>query len=197
MRARSVIDAGHWSRAGTITADLSAFPQLALPYDFVDALAALHTNDLDAARQLRNRHGDPATAPNPRHAILLLELDGLIALADGNAEAGIALLRDAARREEALPYEFGPPATLMPPHELLAGELAALGRHDEARRAWDAQLARTPKRTQALLGLARTATALGDETAAREAYATLAEVWAGADGEVPGLVEARAGTSSR
>ncbi|MDE2752790.1 MAG: hypothetical protein OXI83_09465 [Gemmatimonadota bacterium] len=39
--------------------------------------------------------------------------------------------------------------------------------------------------------------ALGDETAAREAYATLAEVWADADREVPGLTEARTGTSSR
>ena len=105
----------------------------------------------------------------------------MIALADGDVEAGITLLEEAAAREEALPYEFGPPATLMPPHELLATELAALDRHGEARTAWEQQLARTPKRTQSLLGLAVTATALGDEVAAREAYAVLAEVWSGAD----------------
>ena len=197
MRARAVIDAGEWPLTRTLTADITAFPDLALPHDFVDALAALRTGDLDGAHRLRADYGDPAGAGDPRHRILLLELDGLIALATGNPGAGISLLQEAARHEESLPYEFGPPATLMPPHELLAAELAVLGRHDEARLAWDEQLARTPKRTQALLGLARTAMALGDETGAREAYATLAEVWAEADREVPGLTEARTGTSNR
>ncbi len=179
MRARAVIDAGDWPQAGALATDMGAFPQLALPYDFVDALAALRTGDAAAARRLRSRHGDAAAASNPRHAILLRELDGLLALADGNPETGLANLHDAATREEALPYEFGPPATLMPPHELLATELAALGRHEEARRAWDAQLARTPKRTQSLLGLARTALALGDEATVSEVVAILPETWPG------------------
>ena len=106
------------------------------------------------------------------------ELQAPLTSIKGSADT---LLEEAATREEALPYEFGPPATLMPPHELLAAELAALDRHAEARTAREQQLARTPKRTQSLLGLARTAMALGDEVAAREAYAVLAEVWAGAD----------------
>ena len=195
MKARAVIDPGEWARAGEISADLTAFPGLALPNDFVDALAALRTGDAERARRLRARHGEPGAQGNPRHAILLGELDALLALAAGDSETGIALLREAARQEEALPYEFGPPATPMPPHELLAVELAALGRQEEALPAWRDQLARTPRRTQSLLGLARTATALGDETAAREAYAALAAAWSAADEEVPGLVEARAGGS--
>ena len=195
MKARAVIDPGDWARAGEISADLTAFPGLALPNDFTDALAALRTGEVERARQLRARHGKPGDEGNPRHAILLMELDGLLALAAGNPETGIALLGDAARQEETLPYEFGPPATPMPPHELLAVELAALGRQREALPAWRDQLARTPRRTQSLLGLARTATALGDETAAREAYAALAQAWSSADEEVPGLVEARAGGS--
>ena len=181
MRARAVIDGGDWGVGDAVAADLEAFPDLALPYDFVDALAALRTGDAEGAVQLRSRHGKPDDEGDPRRGILLLELDGLIALAKGDAEAGITLLEEAAAREEALPYEFGPPATLMPPHELLAAELAALDRHADARTAWENQLARTPKRTQSLLGLAVTATALGDEVAAREAYAVLAAVWAGAD----------------
>ena len=197
MRARAVIDSEDWSLAGATSADLAAFPELAVPYDFVDALSALRTGDRDGAKGIRARHGDHSAAANLRHGILLLELDGLIARASGDPDMGISMLEEAARQEEALPYEFGPPATLMPPHELLATELAKLGRHDEARLAWEGQLARTPKRTQALLGLARSAIALGDETVAREAYATLAEVWAKADGEMPGLAEARSGGSSR
>ena len=164
-----------------------------MPYDFVDALAALRTGDAEVAARLRSRYGKPEDERDPRRGILLLELDGLIALADGDSEPGIALLQEAAAREETLPYEFGPPATLMPPHELLAAELAALDRHAEARAAWEEQLARTPKRTQSLLGLAGTAMALGDEVAAREAYAVLAEVWGGADAGV--AVPARSGKS--
>ena len=184
MRARAVIDGGDWGAARAITADLGAFPDVALAYDFVDALAALRTGDAEVAARLRARYGKPDDESDPRRGILLLELDGLLALADGDSEAGIALLREAAAREEVLPYEFGPPATLMPPHELLATELAALDRHAEARAAWEEQLARTPKRTQSLLGLAGTAMALGDKVAAREAYAVLAEVWGGADAGV-------------
>ena len=197
MRARAVIDPGEWAQAGTISADLSAFPDLALPYDFVDALAALRSGDVNRATQLRSHHGHPGDQANPRNAILLTGLDGLIALSQGDPAIGIELLREAAGIEEALPYEFGPPATIMPPHELLAAELAALGRQEEALGAWQDQLARTPKRTQSLLGMARTAMAVGDETAAREAYAALAEAWSGADDEVPGLGEARAGMASR
>ena len=174
MRARAVIDAGDWGAADALRADLSGFAGLALSYDFVDALAALRTGEIDTARRLRARYGRPDDQSDPRQGILLLELDGLIALAAGDANDGIARLREAARKEELLPYEFGPPATLMPPHELLAIELAALGRHDDARQAWDEQLARTPRRAQSLLGLAQTAMALGDETLAQEAYAALA-----------------------
>ena len=197
MKARAVIDPGDWTRAGEVSADLTAFPGLALPSDFVDALAALRTGNLERARRWRSRHGTSEEQTNPRHAILLRELDGLLALATGASEAGIALLMEAARQEESLPYEFGPPATLMPPHELLAVELAALGRQGEAMAAWQDQLSRTPQRTQSLLGLARTAMALGDETAAREAYAALAEAWSDADEAVPGLGEARAAGESR
>ena len=194
MRARAVIDGGDW--AGAVIANLAAFPDLALSYDFVDALAALRMGGAEDVVRIRSRYGQPDDERDPRRGILLLELDGLIALAGGDAEAGISLLEEAAHREEVLPYEFGPPATLMPPHELLATELAALGRHADARAAWEQQLARTPKRTQSLLGLARTAVALGDEVAAREAYAMLAEAWAEADTGVPGLGEVRAGSPS-
>ena len=185
MRARAVIDGGDWGLAGALTADLEAFPEVALPYDFVDALAALRTGDQEGAARLRSRYGRPDDQDDPRRGILLLELDGLIALADGDTEAGITLLEEAAEREEALPYDFGPPATIMPPHELLATELATLDRHAEARVAWEEQLARTPRRTQSLLGLAGTAMALGDEVAAHEARAVLAELWSGADKGVP------------
>lgn len=78
--------------------------------------------------------------------IMLGQAEGLARLADGGTDAGIATLRAAAEQEAALPIAFGPPAIPKPSFELLAEELAALGRLDEARTAYERALAATPGR---------------------------------------------------
>ena len=117
-------------------------------------------------------------------------MDGLLAEA-AQPGSGLPILTEAAEREESLPFEFGPPATLMPPHELLASSLAAAGRFAEAEGVWAEQLERTPQRTSSLLGLARTREALGDRVGAAEAYRTLSRIWRQAEDGTPGLPEVR------
>ena len=192
MRARATIDAADWEAPERYSADLAAFPRFQLRYDFIDALAALRKGDPDRARKLRGRYGAPSEVPTPRDGILLKTLDGLLA-EETRPGSGIPAMTEAAETEASLPFEFGPPATLMPPHELLAAQLAALGRYEEAEGAWDEQLARTPQRTSALLGQARTREALGDQLGAEEAYRTLGRIWSRADAKTPGLAEVRAG----
>lgn len=191
MRARAAIDAEDWEATGRYTADLNGFPALRLRYDFVDALAAIRTGDLDRARELRARHGVVEDAPTPRDGILLSAIDGLLAEAE-RPGSGIPTLMETAEVEASLPFEFGPPATLMPPHELVAAQLTALGRFEDAKDFWTEQLNRTPQRTSSLLGLARTREALGDRLGAEEAYRTLSRIWRQADAGTPGLSEARA-----
>lgn len=191
MRARAAIDAEDWEAPGRYTANLDRFPALQLRYDFVDALAAIRTGQVERAQELRTRHGDLADASAPRDGILLAALDGLLAEAD-EPGSGMSALKEAASMEAALPFEFGPPATLMPPHELVATQLAALGRFEDAEDFWVEQLARTPQRTASLLGLARTREALGDHVAAAETYRALRGIWREADAGVPGLKEVRA-----
>ena len=75
--------------------------------------------------------------------------------------------------------------------------LLAAGRPAEARKQFEASLARAPGRAASLLGLARAAAKQGDAAAAKAAYAELAEVWSLADADVAGLAETRRGASAR
>jgi len=84
---------------------------------------------------------DPALAP------YRLELEGLVAIAGGRADAGVELLRAAAKAEDTMPFEYGPPAIVKPTFELLGEQLLALGRTAEARVAFDRAAERTPGRT--------------------------------------------------
>jgi hypothetical protein len=68
-------------------------------------------------------------------------------------ERALALAREAAAAEGAMPIEFGPPHVDKPAHELLGELLLDAGRTDEARDAFESALARTPERTQAEAGL--------------------------------------------
>ena len=61
-----------------------------------------------------------------------LELDALIAQASGDASQAMRLLAEATEIEEGLPFEFGPPASLKPPHELLGEVALAAGEHTAA-----------------------------------------------------------------
>jgi len=122
--------------------------------------------------------------------ILERELRALLKLQAGAPDEALALLREAAALEDALPLEFGPPDVVKPSHELLGEVLLGLGRPTEAQREFQAALRLAPKRALALLGLARAAAAAGDRKTTGRTYATLREVWHRADAGIPGLAEA-------
>lgn len=126
------------------------------------AQAAATTSDLDSAGR---------TVPR----ILEKELRGLLALAGGRNDAGLALLREATALEDAMPFEFGPPAVVKPSHELLAEVLLELGRSPEAQREFERALELTPKRALALRGLVTAAERNGDAKTAQRAHALLQE----------------------
>ncbi len=163
MALRRLIETGDWPDE-RLQAPARGFPETRLHLAYGDVLAArdaagaaaAHTRLQSVAEDLR-RIGRPGTAEarytERRLEVLLAQSAGLAALRAGKAEEGVSELRRAVELEVALPVEFGPPAIEKPGYELLAEELARLGRADEAARAWSAALARAPGRRLSAQGL--------------------------------------------
>lgn len=89
-----------------------------------------------------------------------LELEATLLLADGDGAAAEARLREATALEDAAPLTFGPPAPVVPTHEMLGRVLLDLGRPAEAAVEFEAALARAPGRRQSVEGLAEAQAAL-------------------------------------
>lgn len=122
-----------------------------------------------------------------------LTLRALILRSDGRRDSAVALLREAGAIEQSLPIEFGPPATFKPPHEAAGELLLEMRRFADAETEFKAALARAPRRTTSLLGLARAEKGAGKSADAAVHYAELAEIWKRADPGIGAVAEARAG----
>jgi hypothetical protein len=90
-----------------------------------------------------------------REEIMIRQADALQLAVAGRHAAAVAILEEQSKAERAMPYEFGPPAIPKPSPELLADEILAAGKADDAVRAYGVALARTPGRSATLEGLAR------------------------------------------
>src|SRR5262249_11902581 len=99
---------------------------------FLQGFSALKRGDRSSAERqlanivalvppLRNGEGDRGRGHkgDPVPYILEKELRGALQQVNGNVNDAVASLRDAAALEDALPFEFGPPVTVKPSHELL------------------------------------------------------------------------------
>ena len=65
-------------------------------------------------------------------AILKLELNGMLALAQGDYENALELLREAVKQQTSMPFRYGPPRISKPTAELLGDVLMGLGRAEQA-----------------------------------------------------------------
>jgi tetratricopeptide (TPR) repeat protein len=127
----------------------------------------------------------PLPKGDPVPYILEKELRGALLQARGDVNGAVALLREAGAREDVMPFEFGPPVTVKPSHELLGEVLLQGGRSREAEVEFTRALRLAPKRARALIGLARAATAAADQPTASRASADLQSIWHAADPDVP------------
>jgi len=131
---------------------------------------------VDGLREDRGA-ADPATMAG---RVMAGELGGMALFLGGSRDAGVRAVRQAARIEDAMPMEFGPPAIVEPSHELLGWMLLEI-EPTEAQAEFRRALALAPGRSRSLLGLARAAIATGDKAAAVLALDQLAKNWAQAD----------------
>ena len=210
MRSAWVVETRQWSSVGQPVPAQGLGPDAASANLFAIGYAALESGDLVGAKaalgQIRSAFGTPAGGGDAHHgagmpqtglpaaggstnsrvpAVMAQQLDALILLKEGQQEPALERLTAAARAEDGLSFEFGPPNPVKPAHELLGETLLKLGRANDARRAFEASLRRAPRRALSLLGLARAAAAGGDATAARATYAELGRMWKAADKDLP------------
>lgn len=201
MQAAYVVDTRDWAGpAARIALDTAGLGLDAVVADFVTGLSAAERGEGEAAgmslraietrRRARAAPAQGETDPDYGTAEMMeRELRAVLLFKSGAASEAREEVRRAAAIEEALPHEYGPPPSAKPPRELLGEMLLELAQPEEARREFERALERTPRRSLALLGLARAASALGDTEGAVRAYSELSAMWERADRDLPEVKE--------
>lgn len=174
IRAQAIVDGGEGGEP--IPVDAAKFPAEAFDLAYGDLLEARGepTKVVAAYDRLKTAGTQvPVAEMHPQSAkrlrIVLLQAEGLARIASAQDEAGIGKLREAAEIERAMEVPFGPPLVEKPSFELLAEELARLGRKEEAAAAYGAALKLAPGRKRSLDGLALVQGAPGSLSAAAAA----------------------------
>lgn len=188
MRLFHWMETGRWEASDALSLPADGFAAAKFLQAYGDALVAakgdkpaLHS----AAERLRERQTDflaeigkqkgNAVTGRASTDLVVRQIAALEMIRDGKTDAGIAELRKVAEAEGAMPLEFGPPAIQKPSSELLGDELLALGRNEDAEKAYQSALTRAPGRTLSLQGLLSAQKALGKTEAAERTRAQLRE----------------------
>ena len=188
VKARMILETQLW-QTETITDESHQTELLAT------GISAVRLGDLATARQAADRLAEKAAqidggdrsyyARNAKPMqIMFNEVAGLLTIAEGDVDEGLAMLAEGVEIAESMRPPNGAPNPLKPVHELYGEELLAAGRADEAAEQFTRSLERTPNRPRSLLGMARSYAALGNQSAARKQYQKLADVWKDRDFEV-------------
>jgi predicted Zn-dependent protease len=82
-------------------------------------------------------------------------LEAAIAQGRGQLDVALTAARQAAAIYDAMPFDFGPPASFKPPHELAGEILLQANRPKEAVAEFDAALKQAPLRSLAMQGRAK------------------------------------------
>ncbi len=154
MRGRQVLDAPEGNANPELLVDISSEVGGFSDHLFLSAYQAALSGDTRKANAAITPLEKATSRGNddiPK--VQALQIRGLIDIANGRSEAGLRTLLDAALLQESMPYAFGPPEVLKPAWELLGEQ--QLATDVPALDAFRKQLERTPRRIQALQGLAR------------------------------------------
>ena len=159
-------------------------------------LSAIRLGDVNAARRaaavLRERAADGGKPVRIMH----LQVDALVAAAEGRGDEATALMDEALAVVETMRPPNGAANPVKPPYELYGELLLDLGQPAAAAEKFERSLLRMPGRARSLLGAARAAAASGDAETAHARYGTLLDNWRGA-ADHPAVAEARAYAAPR
>ncbi len=198
--ARYMVERGDWKGAAQLPVRQSKFPHTEAMTHFARALGAARSGSLDAARvdiaklaELR----DKLRAAKDAYWTEQVDIQWQIATAwllyaEGKRSEALTAMRAAADAEdktEKATVTPGPPA---PARELYGAMLLDHGLAADALTAFEATLAKEPRRLGATAGAAKAAEKAGDVAKARQYYAAVVALAQNADPVRPEIADARA-----
>ncbi len=190
MRARFIVESRRWE----LMKGQGSF-------DNVDELFALGLASVrlgDIARveaALEQLDGARRAAPDPTNKqlaeIMYRQVGGLYQMMRGQKAEGLAAIESAMQLEAQMPKPIARPYPIKPAGELYAETLLSIGDAAGAVRAFQAALARTPRRAASMIGLARAAAAAKQPALAAKTAREFLAMWKRADVGRPELKEAQ------
>jgi tetratricopeptide (TPR) repeat protein len=192
VSARYTLERRRWEDAATLPPPLEAEEAggdyetralVALRY-WARAVGAARSGDTERAEhdiaQLEELaaelHDHPNVWARNTSEVLRLEAASWLALAKGQNEQALELMRSAAALEDETDKSSLSPGRVLPAHEQLGDMLMELGHAAEAQREYEISLAHARERFNSIYGAARAAQAAGDVDAARGYYEQLVEL---------------------
>ena len=187
--ARFALERGDWIAAARLVPRATRVPWADALTHLARALGAAHVGDTataeaarDALRALQQQlvgAGEAYWAEQLR--IQALDASAWLAFARGQRAAALDTMRLAADAEDRTEKSAVTPGPLAPSRELLGEMLLASGDPVQALAAFEATLAREPRRFRAIAGAARAARAAGNAQQARRFASDLRDVCARGD----------------
>jgi tetratricopeptide (TPR) repeat protein len=205
MPARYALERSDWARAAALQPVPKAPPFADAVTRFANAVGAARSGDLPRAKAAvakLEEIRDTLRGRNDAYWATIVEAQRLAASAwvargERRTTEALQLAKQAADLEETVEKHPVTPGPLLPARELEADLLAALGRHAEALRAYQATMEREPRRARALHGAAVAAAKAGKRADARRYYAELLDLMKEADSARPEPAAARKFLASR
>jgi tetratricopeptide (TPR) repeat protein len=126
-----------------------------------------------------------------------LAVQAWLAYQKGDKDKGLAMMREAADKEDALDKHPVTPGAVLPARELLGDMLLMSKKPAEAMQAYEASLKVSPKRYNSLYGAALSAEKAKDRQKAKSYYLELLEISPEADGDRESWAQAKKYTSRK
>ncbi|MGH9751562.1 MAG: tetratricopeptide repeat protein [Blastocatellia bacterium] len=202
--ARYTLERGRWAEAAKLEPHPPGFPWNRFPYAeaiiyFARAMGAARGGDAAAARKdvekLAAIQNALARAKDVYWAdqveIQRRAAAAWLALAEGDREKALEMMRAAAELEDSTEKHPVTPGAIIPAREMLGSLLIELNQPEQALREFENSLRQAPNRFNGLYGAARAAELSGDRTKAAEYYARLVKLCERADGPRPELEQAK------
>ncbi|MEP7298482.1 MAG: hypothetical protein ABI702_20045 [Burkholderiales bacterium] len=199
MPARMALERGDWAAAAQLPQQGSKFPFCDALTTFSRALGAVRGGNVAAAeteaQTLAAQHKALVDAKNNYWAteveIQRTAVAGWIALARGQSDEALRLMRAAADLEDRNEKHIVTPGRMVPARELLGEMLMELKQPAAALVEYERSQVREPNRFRSIAGAALAADAAGDRAKAKRLYARLLELARDADSPRPELARAK------